>query len=326
MGTPWWIAPIAATYLVASGTAANARELTPGSINKAAFPSQKGKGIEPGIIKAQVLLDRLRFSPGVIDGTGGENLRKAFTAFEHSQQLTESGQLDRPTWEKLNAVSEEPIIVDYTISDADVRGPFVKRIPQKMEDMAKLKALDYTSPVELLSEKFHIDERLLKALNPGKNLYRAGETILVTNVERPGEKGLAAKVEVDKKVKMVRAFDKGGALLASFPASIGSNEKPAPSGSFKVRAVKENPTYHYSPNFKFKGVKAKKSFTIPPGPNNPVGSVWIDLSLPSYGIHGTPEPSKVSKTYSHGCIRLTNWDAKDLAKLIAKGAPVEFID
>jgi lipoprotein-anchoring transpeptidase ErfK/SrfK len=321
-----WIVTITATLLVVSGSALDARELTIDSIDNAEFPTQKAKGIEPGVIKAQVLLDRLRFSPGMIDGTGGENFRKAVTAFQHSRQLSESGRLDRQTWDKLGQTAEGPTAAEYTISDADVRGPFVQSIPHKMEEMAKLKGLYYTSPIELLSEKFHIDEKLLKALNPDKSLSKAGETILVTNVERPDEKGLAAKVEVDKKLKMVRALDKGGALLAIYPASIGSEEKPAPSGSFKVRAVKDNPTYHYNPEFNFKDVKSKTPFTIPPGPNNPVGSVWIDLSLPSYGIHGTPEPAKVSKTYSHGCIRLTNWDARDLANLITKGIPVDFID
>src|ERR1700704_5124358 len=269
MGSTWWFTPIAVMFLLAPGDVLNARQLTRESIDKAEFPSQRGGAIEPGIVKAQVLLDRLRFSPGMIDGTGGENFRKALAAFQRSQQLTESGGLDRPTWERLNEANGAPTIVEYSINNADVRGPFAKAIPQKMEDMAKLKALDYTSPAEALSEKFHMDEKLLKALNPGKKFAQAGETILVTNVGRPDEKGLAARVEVDKKVRMVRAFNKEGALLASYPASVGSVEKPAPSGSFKVRAIAEHPPYHYNPNFAFKGVKSHKPFTIPPGPNNP---------------------------------------------------------
>jgi lipoprotein-anchoring transpeptidase ErfK/SrfK len=171
-----------------------------------------------------------------------------------------------------------------------------------------------------------MDEKLLKALNPGKSISQAGESIFVANVKRDDEQARVSKVEVDKKLKSVRAVGPNGELLATYPASIGSQEKPAPTGLFRVRKVVQNPTYHYNPDFKFKGVKSKKPFTIRPGPNNPVGSVWIDLSLDSYGIHGTPDPSKVSKAYSHGCIRLTNWDVEELAKLVKKGTPVEFID
>src|SRR4029077_6097256 len=122
----------------------------------------------------------------------------------------------------------------------------------------------------------------------------------------------------------VRVLAKDGALLASYPASVGSEEKPAPSGMLKVVRVGRNPTYTYDPEFKFRGVKANEKLHIAPGPNNPVGLVWIALNEKSYGIHGTPEPSKVGKTESHGCVRLTNWDALALAKLVRKGMPVEF--
>jgi lipoprotein-anchoring transpeptidase ErfK/SrfK len=131
---------------------------------------------------------------------------------------------------------------------------------------------------------------------------------------------------VDKRLKAVRAFAGDGRLVAFYPASIGSQEKPAPSGTFRIRQVVENPTYHYDPKFHFKGVKAQQPFTIRPGPNNPVGLVWIDLSKPSYGIHGTPDPTKIGKTQSHGCIRLTNWDALDLAHRVRKGVQVAFLD
>jgi lipoprotein-anchoring transpeptidase ErfK/SrfK len=195
-----------------------------------------------------------------------------------------------------------------------------------MEDMAKLDRLGYTTPVEELAEKFHMDEGLLKALNPGKAFDKAGTTILVANVknEKPGEK--LGKLVVEKSQHALRALDKDGKLVAFYPASIGSEEKPAPSGSYKVERVAQNPSYTYNPKYKFKGVKSDKPFTIKPGPNNPVGAVWIDLSLESYGIHGTPEPSKVGKTYSHGCVRLTNWDVKQLSAMVEKGTPVEFVD
>jgi lipoprotein-anchoring transpeptidase ErfK/SrfK len=316
-------APVFLLFLV--GGAVEGRQITADDINRAEMP-KAAKGTQPGIIKAEILLDRLHFSPGVIDGTGGDNFRKALAAFQTSQGLQGKGQLDQATWAKLTDHSEAPAVVDYTITDADTNGPFTPAIPPKMEEMATLKRLGYRNSGERLAAKFHMDEKLLMALNPGKAFSRAGETILVSNIQRADEQRRAGKVEVDKRSKAVRAVGTGGELLATYPASIGSQEKPAPSGSYQVRKVVENPTYHYNPEFKFKGVKSKKPFTIPPGPNNPVGSVWIDLTLDSYGIHGTPDPSKVSKAYSHGCIRLTNWDAEELAKLVKKGTPVEFID
>ena len=307
------------------GSAAAGTGMSADAINMAAMP-KPAEGFQPGMVKAEVLLDRLHFSPGLIDGEGGDNFRKALAAFKASQQLEGNGRLDQAAWARLTDRSQDPVVVEYTITDDDVKGPFVPKIPSKMEDMAKLPNLGYRSSSERLAAKFHLDERLLKALNPGKSLSRAGESIFVANVERDDEQARASKVEVDKKSKMVRVIGPGGGLLAAYPASIGSREKPAPTGSFQVRKIVQNPTYHYNPDFKFKGVKTNKPFTIRPGPNNPVGSVWIDLSLDSYGIHGTPDPSKVSKAYSHGCVRLTNWDVEELAKLVKKGTPVEFND
>ena len=305
--------------------AAAGRQITADDINNAEMPKM-ANATRPGIIKAEVLLDHRHFSPGAIDGTAGDNFRKALAAFQMSQQLEGNGQLDQVTWARLTDHGDAPVVVNYTITDADASGPFTPSIPSKMEDMARLKSVGYRNPAERLAAKFHMDEKLLKALNPGKTFSHAGETIPVSNVNRDGEQRHAGKVEVDKRLRAVRAIDASGELLATYPASIGSQEKPAPSGSFAVRKVVENPTYHYSPEFKFRGVKSKKPFSIAPGPNNPVGSVWIDLTLDSYGIHGTPDPAKVSKAYSHGCIRLTNWDAEELAKLVKKGTPVEFID
>ena len=317
---------LAALLLPMSSGRSFAAPLTADAVNKAGFSARKEKGLSPSTLKAQVLLDRARFSPGMIDGTGGENYKKALSAFQQHNDLKQSGKLDAATWDKLSADAGEPVIVEYTLTEADVKGPFVEKIPQKLEEMAELKRLDYTSSLELLSEKFHMDEKLLRALNPGKSFAAAGELILVANVERRGDQGKAAKIEVDKKTKVLRALNKEGDLIGFYPATIGSNEKPAPSGVYEVRAVAENPIYHYNPEYKFKGVKSNKPFSIPAGPNNPVGAVWIDLSLKSYGIHGTPEPSKISKTYSHGCVRLTNWDVKDLAKVVSKGTKVEFVD
>ena len=319
-----------------AGGHARAQALNPETINSADLKETAKSGkkasktkLDPVMVKAQVLLDRARFSPGVIDGHNGDNLKKAIAAFQRAKGLNESGSLDRETWSKLTDGVSEPIVKEYAITDADLKGPFVAKVPAKMEDQAKLDHLAYTSPRQELAERFHMDEGLLKTLNPGKAFDKAGETITVANVAdaRPKEsKGDVTRIEVDKKARALRAYGKDGQLLAVYPASIGSEEKPAPSGELEVRAVAQNPTYTYDPKYKFKGVKADKPFTIKPGPNNPVGAVWIALSDKGYGIHGTPHPAQVGKTYSHGCVRLTNWDAKDLAGMVEKGTKVAFLD
>lgn len=317
-----WLIPFAAALFGAAPAAA--APLDPKRVDEASFPDKPGKGPSPAMIKAQVLLDRARFSPGEIDGRDGESVRKALTAFAKAQGLPESGKLTRELFDKLAATSSEPILREYAIAAEDVKGPFVDKIPSKLEDMAKLDRLGYRSPAEAIAEKFHMSEALLKALNPGKRLDAPGTSILVANVREEKPKEKVAKIEVEKSARALRALDKDGKLLGFYPASIGSEEKPAPSGSFKVESVAANPTYTYNPKYKFKGVASDKPFSIKPGPNNPVGAAWIDLSLESYGIHGTPEPGKVGKTYSQGCVRLTNWDVKQLAQMVEKGTAVEF--
>jgi lipoprotein-anchoring transpeptidase ErfK/SrfK len=229
-------------------------------------------------------------------------------------------------WDELAATSAEPVLVEYSITEQDVKGPFLQKLPAKMEAKQDLPRLDFTNAREALAEKFHMSEALLLALNPGKSFDKSGETIVVANVNHAAERTRATRIEVNKKKRVLLAFDQAGDLVMAAPASIGSREKPAPSGQHRVAGVSQNPTYRYNPEYSFRGVKAKEPFTIKPGPNNPVGSVWIGLSVEGYGIHGTPDPSKVSKTHSNGCIRLTNWDAKKLAAMIKKGTPVTFRD
>ena len=310
--------------LLSAGPNAIAQQLTAEAINAAQWEKETRKGISPTVVKAQVLLDRAGFSPGVIDGRGGENFQKAIAAFQGRHGLPASGKLDEATWAKLGETSSDLVVTEYTIAARDVKGPFVDKIPKDYEKMAELERLAYRDPRELLAEKFHMDEDLLAALNKGKDFDRADTTIIITNVRQEPPKTKVAKVIVDKTERSVRALADDGSLIAYFPASVGSEEKPAPSGSFEVRAVAENPTYRYNPDFKFKGQKASEPVEIAPGPNNPVGAVWIALTAETYGIHGTPEPDKVSKTASHGCVRLTNWDALALAKMVKKGTVVEF--
>ena len=204
-------------------------------------------------------------------------------------------------------------------------GPFLDKVPTKLDDMKGLKALSYGSARERIAERFHMSEALLSKLNPGQKFERAGDEIYVAQVADRAERTKAAKLEVDKTAQTLRAFDKDKKLIAFYPITAGSSEKPAPSGELKIRNVARNPTYRYNPEYGFKGVRAKESFTVAPGPNNPVGLVWIALPGEGYGIHGTPEPAKIGKTDSHGCIRLTNWDALQLAEMVSKGTPVTFL-
>ncbi|SCB10367.1 Lipoprotein-anchoring transpeptidase ErfK/SrfK [Bradyrhizobium yuanmingense] len=321
----WILGAVMSLWLVAPALAGN---LEPAAVNDAARPAKPPATdkLNAAVVKLQVLLDRAHYSPGEIDGKLGENAQKALKAFAEQNGIASDKVVAPELWDKLTAASEGPILVDYKITDADVKGPFLKKLPAKLDDMKSLDALSYTSPLEGLAEKFHMSADLLKALNPGKAFDKAGETIVVANVPARRELPRIARLEVDKTNGTLKAFDASGALLAFYPASVGSPDRPTPTGTLKVTAGHELPTYRYNPDYKFKSVKSKRPFDIKPGPNNPVGAYWIGLSAQGYGIHGTAEPDKVSKSASHGCVRLTNWDARVLGENVKRGMPVVFLD
>ena len=291
------------------------------AMKPAAEPASSTGAADPSdatsVLRAQVLLDRQHFSPGEIDGVSGSNVAKALVGFQRSQGLDPTGQLDAATWAALekNAV---PTLVDYTLLPADVAGPFAAA-PRDMMEKAKLPALGFATVAESLGERFHASPKLLQSLNPGKSLDRAGEVIRVPNVDGAAELPKAAKVVVDKSELVVMLMDATGKVYAQFPASAGSRRDPLPIGDWKINGVARNPVFNYNPKLFWDGNPAHSKATLQPGPNNPVGVAWIDLSKPHYGIHGTPEPSRIGKTESHGCIRLTNWSVALVASAVSPG-------
>jgi len=276
------------------------------------------------MLRAQVLLARAHFSPGVIDGQDGGNVKNAISAFEAAHDLPVDGAMDDQVWALLSK-DEQPALTDYVVTADDVKGPFVAKIPTDYTEMAKLPALGFSSPSEALAEKFHMDEPLLKSLNPGVDFGAVGTKIVVAALGPDKLPGSVAKIEVDKTKRQVRAYGDGDVLLAVYPATVGSSERPAPEGEWEVRATAPNPTYTYDPSRLTFGKAGQGKLTIKAGPNNPVGSTWIDLTKDTFGIHGTPDPRLVGKTASHGCVRLTNWDVRQLSLSVKKGTKVDFV-
>jgi lipoprotein-anchoring transpeptidase ErfK/SrfK len=278
----------------------------------------------------QVLLDRVSFSPGVIDGKGGSNTKKALAAFQAAHDLPVTGQVDTVTWQNLLAAGGSQTLLAYTITPADLAGPFIPQIPEDMEAKAKLPALAYTSPLELFSERFHTTPQLLQQLNPAAQWNVPGGVIRVPNA-RPAvdtaagaePKSADVRVVVSKK-DWTLTVERGDDVLFFAPVTAGSEHDPLPLGKWKVNGVSHNPVFRYNPKLFWDAKPGNEKATIPAGPNNPVGVVWIDLSKEHYGIHGTPEPDKIGKTASHGCVRLTNWDVLTVASLVKPGTPVLF--
>jgi lipoprotein-anchoring transpeptidase ErfK/SrfK len=297
--------------------------------------------VPPGL-GIQVALDRSGFSPGAIDGRVGSHTKRALAAYERVH--------GKP------AVPFEPAMTTYTITAQDVSGPFADAIPSDLVEQAKLPALAYTSVVELLAERFHTTPTLLRQLNSGVQFVE-GTTIQVPNVEPlvipieppewhdpkgqaprkretagtsgrgaadPARARAAAVVTVTGSTSSLTVADPSGRVLLYAPVTTGSEHDPLPIGEWKVTGLHFSPKFHYNPELFWDADPAHSKAVLPPGPNNPVGLVWIDISKPHYGIHGSPEPTAIGRSESHGCVRLTNWDAMKLAGFVAPGTKVVF--
>lgn len=269
-------------------------------------------------LKIQALLDWNHASPGPIDGGWGMNSKKALRNFQLMNNLPVDGRMNQPTWDLLtkNIPADQPVLVGYTLTQKDVDGPYVAT-PAGVEAKSKMKGLYYQTIQEMLGERFHMDVKYLAKLNPNKS-YKVGETITVFNPGEPLHEKIT-RIIANKADNALYAYD-GDKLIATYPTTVGSTDTPSPTGTHTIKNRVKNPWYRATVG----DGKDKKVYMLPPGPNNPVGVVWMGLSKPSYGIHGSPIPEGISRQGSHGCVRLTNWDVLEVYANVDTGTTVEF--
>ncbi len=304
------------TSIIAATVSGN---LISSEVEQAATGVVEPGAMGPRVIRAQILLDRARFSPGEIDGRYGGDLAVAIKGYQENHGMKPTGVIDAEMWKLLDAYAGA-LLVPYTITAADVKGPF-ETIPKTAAEQAKLKWMGYESPEEGLGEKFHMSPKLLAELNPGKRLDTAGERTIVANVQH-SPAGRASRVVISKSKRTVTAYGIGDKVLAQYPATLGGEHDPLPIGDWKIVNIVHNPWFNWDPVHFWNVDPTKAAEKLPPGPNNPVGLIWMGLSKEHYGIHGTEDPGHVRKGASYGCIRLTNWDAVDLSHMVVKGTPV----
>ncbi|MDQ3159957.1 MAG: L,D-transpeptidase [Pseudomonadota bacterium] len=314
--------PVTAVGMGPDGLALQSLEELPQAVPERPANDPKLHGGSDSVLRAQVLLLRANFSSGEIDGKEGMNVRKAISAFQESRGIPASGKLDDATWSALDK-DTAPILVNYTLTAADIAGPYAPT-PTKVEEKAKMTKIVYQNLTEMLGEKFNAKPELIKSLNPGADLSTAGTVVMVPFVRPAQTVAKAAKVVVDKSDAALRLLDAQGKVYAQYPASTGSTQFPLPIGEWKFVSVVQNPDYRYDPSILVNQPKDAKPARLAPGPNGPVGIVWMGLNKEHYGIHGTPEPGQISRTQSSGCVRLTNFAAQAVASAVSTGMPVTF--
>lgn len=321
-------------------------QLTPERVNaRPVRPVLGGEGAT--VLRAQILLDQAGFSPGAFDGAWGANTSKAAYWYQDAAGLPVTGYLDAATFASLlRRVGNAAGVVRYAVTAQDVAGPFVK-IPGTPYEQEKLECLCYESAWEGLAERFHSTTELLARLNPGVDsaAVAAGTQLWVPNVTRPalppasltkaaapGDTAarrpvaapVVARILISKRGSYVQALDSAGRILMHFPSTLGSTYDPSPDGDFHVTRVAFDPDFHYDPALYAEVPDSRPDAHLPAGPNAPVGVVWMALSKAHYGIHGTSSPATIGYADSHGCVRLTNWDANWLAQHTAEGTEVQF--
>ena len=297
------------------------------------------------VLHVQVILDKLGFSPGTLDGKRGQSLTLALKGFQESRGLPTTGTIDNGTLNALLPFQAWRAVRTITLGAGDVAGPYTSPFPHDPDEQAKLPGLYYKNTLEALAERFHTTNATLIALNSRDTQLRPGTSIVVPNAmptSRAYPSGndtwrgtlnslnvqainpVAKRVVVDKSDGVLRVYGEGDRLVAQFPATMGSSHDPLPIGTWKIMVVDPNPKFRYNPDLFWDAKTTDEKAMLPAGPNGPVGVVWIDLNKPHYGIHGTPEPQTIGRTESHGCIRLTNWDAARLALMVKPGMEAEF--
>lgn len=309
-------------------------------------PAKPKPSLDLNIMKTQVILDHLGFSPGVIDGKAGAGLKRAIAGFQKANGVVATGEIDKRTGAALDKFNATQPVRELTLTDADLAGQFVGPIPKKEDEQAKLPSLGYSNPLEMLAERYHTTNAVLIALNSPDTPVTPGAKIKVPNVVTGGRAypanlpegykqtlaGLnvdssqpqADHIVVSKGDKTLSVYDAQDKLLAQFPVTTGSSHDPLPIGTWKIQAFDYNPKFHFNPKLFWDAKPGEKSAMLPPGPNGPVGVIWMDLNKPHYGIHGTPMPENIGRTASHGCVRMTNWDAARLSLMVKAGTPAIF--